>query len=158
MDLHPADILINIINIIILFILLRFILWKPINRFLRERAARVRTDLENAEKNLRDAESLKQEYASNLESIEAQGRDMMRDSQIKASEEAEDILGEAREKAKNMIGEAKERIEEEKERAVSNACREIAELATDMAAQILKREVLPGDNSNAVEDFFHETR
>ena len=158
MDLHPADVLINIINIIVLFILLRSILWKPVNRFLSERAQSVNAKLDDAEKVRLEAEALRQEYASSLEGIEAQGRDMMRDSQIKASEEAAEILSEAHDKAKHMISEARERIAEEKDRAVENARREVAELATDMAARILKREVLPGDSVSAVEDFFRETR
>ena len=158
MDLHPVDILINIINIVVLFFLLRLILWKPINRFLSERAQNVCAKLDDAEKVRLEAEALKQEYASNLEGIEAHGRDLMRESQIKASEEAAEILNEAHEKAKHMISEARERIAEEKERAVDNARREVAELATDMASRILKREVLPGDSASAVEDFFRETR
>ena len=156
MDLHPADVLINIINIVILFVLLRIILWKPVNRFLSERELRVKAKHDDAEKMRLDAEALKQEYASNLEGIEARGRDMMRESEIKASEEAEEILKDAREKAKNMIEDARERIAEEKNRAVDNARREIAELATDMAERILRREVLPGDSIKAVEDFFND--
>ncbi|MDR0490892.1 MAG: F0F1 ATP synthase subunit B [Oscillospiraceae bacterium] len=158
MDLHPADILINIINIAVLFFLLRLILWKPVNRYLSERTKRVRKELEDAEKTLLDAEALKQEYTVNLEDIEAHGRDVMRESRAKASEEAEEILGEAREKARGMISEARERINEERELAIDNARREIAQLATDMASRILKREVLPEDNAGAVEDFFSETR
>ena len=158
MDLHPVDILINIINIAVLFLLLRIILWKPIYRFLTDRADNVRKELDDAEKTLLDADSLKQEYAENLAGIESRGRDMMRESQIKASEEAEEILSEAREKSKTMIVEARERIAEEKERAIDNARREIAQLATDMASRILKREVMPDDSIGAVEDFFSETR
>ena len=156
MDLHPADILIYIINIAVLFILLRLILWKPVGRFLSERSARVRSELENAEKTRLEAEALKREYTENLESIEALQRDMMRESQIKAAEEAGEILDEAREKAKAMIAEARERIAEEKERAVENARLEMSQLATGMAARILKREVLPDDNMSAAEDFFRE--
>ena len=156
MDLHPVDILINVINIIVLFVLLRIILWKPINRFLSGREQRIIAKHEEAEKTLLDAEALKQEYAANLEGIEAKGRDMMRESEIKATEESEEILLEAREKARNMLDEARERIADEKKRAVDNARREIAELATDMAERILKREVVPGDNMSAVEDFFRD--
>ena len=158
LDLHPVDILINIINIAVLFFLLRIILWKPVIRFLTERAERVRSELADAEKALLDAEALKQEYSKDLEGIEEQGREMMRESQTKASEEAEEILSEARETAKSMISEARERIAEEKERAIDNACREVAQLATDMAARILKREVSPGDSIGAVDDFFRESR
>jgi F-type H+-transporting ATPase subunit b len=158
MEFHPVDIIISIINIAVLFILLRLILWKPVNRYLSARAERVRADLEKAERSRDDAEALRLQYEQKLEGIETQGRDIMRDSQVKASEEAEDILKDAREKARTMLSDARERINEEKERAVINARREVAQLATDMAARILKREVLPDDSMSAVEDFFHEAR
>ena len=156
MDLHPADILIYIINIAVLFLLLRWILWKPVGRFLSERSARVRSELDDAEKTRLEAEALKEEYSDNLAGIESRSRDMMRESQIRASEEADEILNDAREKSKTMIAEARERIADEKERAIDSTRREVAQLATDMAARILKREVVPGDNESAVDDFFGE--
>ena len=154
MDIHPVDILIYVINIAVLFMLLRWILWKPVGRFLSARTARVRAELDKAEKARLEADALKKEYEEGLAGIEAKGRDMMRESQIKASEEAEEILNEARENAKAMIAEARERIAEEKDRAIENAHREVAQLATDMAARILKREVVPDDSMSAVNDFF----
>ena len=154
MELHPVDILINIINIVVLFFLLRSILWKPVNKFLTSRAERVKGELENAEKMRLEAEALKKEYSDELEGIEAHARDVMRESRVKASEEADGILGDAREKARVMIIDARERIAEEKERAIENAHREVAQLATDMASRILKREVAPEDSASAVEDFF----
>jgi F-type H+-transporting ATPase subunit b len=155
MEFHPVDIFISIVNIIVLFILLRLILWKPVNRYLTARASRVRNELDTASTARLDAEALRLEYAQKIESLEAQGRDIMRDSQIKASEEADEILKDAREKAKSLILDARERISEEKERAIDNARREVAQLATDMASRILKREVMPNDNISAVEDFFN---
>ena len=157
MDFHPVDILISLINIAVLFILLRLILWKHINRFLSTRAGRVRAEYEDIEKRRGEADALKAEYEKKIEAIEAHGRDLIRESKIKASEEAEEIIEDAREKARLMVIDARERIEEEKERAVVNAQHEIAQLATDMAARVLRREVSPDDSINAVDHFFNDT-
>ena len=157
MDFHPIDIVISIINITVLFILLRLILWKHIDRFLQARSERVKSELADVEKLRADAEALKKEYADKIEGIELRAHELMRESQIKASEEEAEILSEAREKARVMLSDARGRIAEEKERAVLNAEREIAGLATDMAARILKREVSGDDTKSAVEDFFRET-
>jgi len=157
MEFHPIDIVISLINIAVLFILLRLILWKYINRFLAARSARVRSELENVEKTRLEVEALKREYDEKIEGIEARGRDLIRESQIKASEEAAETLAEAKEKAMAMIQEARERIAEEKETAIINARHEIAALATDMAARILKREVSPEDTKTAIDDFFKKS-
>ena len=156
MEFHPIDIVISLINIAVLFILLRLILWKHINRYLSERSRRVKAELDSVEKSRLEVEALKLEYEEKMDGIEASGRDLMRESQIKASEEAEQTLMEAREKARVMIQEARVRISEEKELAVVNAEHEIAQIATDMAARILKREVSAGDTNTAIDDFFRD--
>jgi len=158
LEFHPVDILISLINITVLFILLRLILWKFVNNFLSARAKRVRLELEDVEKRRLDADALRAEYEEKLENINVCERDLMRECQIKASVEAEEILNDAREKASLMINDARERIAEEKERAIINARHEVAQLATDMAARILKREVSSEDSINAVNDFFRDTK
>lgn len=158
MQIYPADILINIINITVLFLLLRRILWKPINGFLSARTERIRLELENASMTNAEAEGLKQEYAQRMEGIEARGRELMRESQTKAAEEAEEIIRDAKAEGEHLLHDARERIAEEKERAVIRARNEVAQLATDMAARILKREVSLEDSKSAVSDFFNETR
>ena len=158
MDLHPVDILIYLINIVVLFILLRFILWKPVNRALTARATRIKEEIDGAAATRAEAQELKLEYARNMETLEAQGRDIVRDSQIRADEEAQEIIKNARTQAEGLLSDAHEKIASEREQAVVNARYEIAQLATDMAARILKREVSSDDNKNAIEDFFRETR
>ena len=155
MEFHLEDLLISIINIAVLFVLLRLILWKHINRFLSERAQRVRADREDIEQCRLDVGALKQEYEDKLEGIEAQARDILRESQIKASEEADEIVKDAREKVRLMMIDARERINEERERAIENTRIEVAQIATDMAARILRREVSADDSKNAVDDFFN---
>jgi F-type H+-transporting ATPase subunit b len=155
---HPADIIIHLLNIVVLFVLLRLILWRTVLNFLKAREDRVAGELEAAENAQKEAEDLKVEYEQNLETLEAKGRDIMRDSQIQAAEESQEIIKEARTQADEILSEAHERIENEKTQAVVKARYEIAQLATDMAARILKREVSADDNKAVVEDFFRETR
>jgi F-type H+-transporting ATPase subunit b len=156
LEFHPEDVIVSLINIVVLFILLRMILWKHVIRILTERSNRVRSESEDAENRRLEAEVLKSEYDEKLGDIEAHGHDLMRESREKASEEADQILRETRDKAKDMIRDAQDRIEDEKRQALEDAHQEIAQLATDMAARILKREVSPDDNINAVDDFFRE--
>ena len=157
MDFHPVDLLISLINIIVLFILLRMILWKYVIRFLKARADRVRSELEEVDKRRASVDAMQTEYEEKIAGIEADARGIMRESQIKATEEAEEILLEARDKARAMLQDARERIEEEKDRAIENTQAEIAQLATDMAARILRREVSAGDSKDAARRFFSES-
>ena len=155
---HPADIIIHLLNIVVLFVLLRLIIWNTVLRYLRARETKVAGELEAAETARKEAEDLKVEYEQSLETLEAKGRDIMRESQISAAEESQEIIKEAHTQAEELLSDAKERIENEKAQAVVKARNEIAQLATDMAARILKREVSVEDNRSVVDDFFRETR
>lgn len=158
MDIHPTDLALHIINIIVLFVLLRLILWKPIYRFLEARTESVRESLETAEQTRAEALALKDEYQRSLDGLEAQGRELLRSSHVRAEEEAGEILAEAKRHADSMLADARVKIESEKAIAVARARDEVAQLATDMAARILRREVTPHDNVSAAEDFFAESR
>ena len=155
MDFHPADVIISLINIAVLFILLRHVLWKHVIRFLSEREKRVSDEMENAKRQQLEAEALRAEYDEKIVELKERGADLLRESQAKAYEESEKILVETRDKARLMIGDAEDRIAQEKEQALEELNLEVAQLATDMAASILEREVSPEDSINVVDDFFH---
>jgi len=154
LDFHPEDVIISLINITVLFILLRLILWKHVIRFLAEREKRVRDEKDDAEKRRLDAEALHCEYEKKVGELEERGRDLIRESKLKANEESDRIIKETRDKAKEIMDDAEARIAEEKEQALEDAHLEVTRLATDMAARILRREVSPEDNVSAADEFF----
>ena len=155
MNFHLEDLIISIINIIVLAALLRLILWKPVSRFLAERSERVRNELENADKARSEAEDLRLQYEKQLDEYRARGDDLIRESKAAADFEAEKILKEAGEKADSIYREAYERIEDEKHQALIDARHEVAQIASEMAAQILRREIAPKDSKSVAEDFFN---
>jgi len=157
LDFHPEDVIISLINIAVLFVLLRFILWKHVIRFLAEREKRVRGEMEDAEKRRHEAEALGEEYNKKIGDIKERGRDLMRESQQKANEESDRILKETHKKASELLSDAEFRIAEEKEQALLDANFEVTQLATEMAARILEREVSKEDTEHVVDEFFRDT-
>lgn len=156
--LHPSDILIHIVNVLVLFLLLRVILFKPISRFLLARTERIGDQLKDAESKKAEALELKALYERHIETYGEEGREIIRDSQVKASAEAAAIIKEARGQAEKLIAEAHEKISNEKAQAIAQARTEVALLATEIAARILRREVSAVDNKAVAEEFFRETR
>jgi len=154
LDFHPQDVIISLINIVVLFVLLRLILWKHVVRFLSEREERVRRERDDVEQKRLDAEALHDEYVKKIGEIEEHGRELMRENQAKANAESDRIIRETHEKARDIIHEAEARIAEEKDLALEDSREEITQLATEMAARILGREVSAKDNENVVDEFF----
>ena len=48
MELYPLDILIHIVNIVVTYVLLRVLLYKPVRRFMDERAEKIAGQMEHA--------------------------------------------------------------------------------------------------------------
>jgi len=156
LDFHPVDVIISLINIAVLFVLLRLILWKRVIGFLAEREKRIRNEMSDAEKHRLEAEALHSEYDKKIGEIEVRGQELMHESQLKANEESDRILNEARDRAKDMISDAEDRIAQERNQALEESHVEITQLATEMASRILSRNVSESDNTNVVEEFFRE--
>jgi F-type H+-transporting ATPase subunit b len=157
-ELYPSELALHIVNIAVTFVLLRLIIWKPMLRFMSAREERMRGELEAAKKLQSEAEAAKGDYERRLEEAQARGREIMQDSRSKASEEAGEIVGDARRRVEDMMTKARARIDGEREQAIASARYEMAQMATEIAARILKREVSAEDNKAVVEDFFSEAR
>jgi F-type H+-transporting ATPase subunit b len=179
--LTPRDILLHAANVIVLFLLLRLILWRPVERYLSARAGRIQGELDAAEAAKLDAEALKLEYdrnidaleargreitreaqvraleyERNIDSLEARGREIMREAQVRANEQAAALLTGAKERSETLLTEARARVEEERVQAVALAQRDVAALASEMAARILRREVNTKDDVTDALDSFDE--
>lgn len=157
MDLHLEDVILSIINIAILFFLLRLILWKHVIKFLNARSERVTGEMDEATSMREDAENLRSDYNEKFGRIEERGRELMSEMQEKATLQSEKIVAEAKENAKLLVREAEAKINLEKKQAVEVAQSEIAALATNMASRILQREVKPEDTTKIVDEFFDKS-
>jgi F-type H+-transporting ATPase subunit b len=158
MELSASDILIHIINIIVLFVLLRAILLKPVSKFLAARSERVANELKDAETKQAEALELKKTYMQHIDKYEVEGREIIRSSQLKATDDAAQIVKDARAQAEKELSEAHHKIANEKDQALAAARTEVALLATEIAARILKREVSAVDNKAVADEYFREVR
>ncbi len=136
-------------NFIILFIFLRWILYKPVRKFLSEREARFSTRVEDVE--LRERDAL-------LEQVHAESDGILRDARAQANRRAEQILADAEKQANEYMVRARKEIADETRLARQQLREELVDLAADMASRILEREVTAEDHKRIVERFISRER
>ena len=156
MELYPLDIVIHIINIAVLYLLLRSLLSRPVSAYLGARSARIEEELATAQKTRQQADEVKRQLEERLESAEEEARAIVRKEEEKAAEESARLLADARKGADEIMAAAAGRIAQEKALAMSSMREETAQLATEIAARILRREVSLEDNRAVVSNFFSE--
>lgn len=124
--------------------------WKPIASGLKAREDKIRADIAEAEAARARAEATLKEYNTKLASAESSIREML----AKASADGEKLATSIRMKAQEEAEEIKERANRDIEAARDNALREIyertAELATNVAEKIIRKNLNPADQQELV--------
>ena len=151
MELYPLDILIHIVNIVVTYVLLRVLLYKPVRRFMDERAEKIAGQMEHAKELEEAAKARQAQYDEQIAQSEQQAREILRQGEQKALEATEGIKSAAREQARQQA-------EQEKTRAREGMQEQVAQAAAQIAGRILQREVSLEDNRRVVNEFFHEVK
>jgi F-type H+-transporting ATPase subunit b len=134
----------QIINLVLLFILLRKLLFKRFQTTLDERSARIQKGLEDAEIAGKRAAEAEEAYQERIEQAERERRAILAKATQEGEESKEEILAKAQEEAKQLVLEAQADIERQREQATSELRKQVADLTllatTKVIGQALDRE------------------
>lgn len=131
------NLLYTIINIIVLFILLRLFLFKPVKKVLKEREEMINNNLKEIE-DKRQAVKVQEDQAQQKQKRLAQEADaILEDAQQRAELQEAEILKEAKEQASEIIETANKQAEENKKKLLEQTQGEIVDLALQAAVKII---------------------
>ncbi|PWM45587.1 MAG: ATP synthase F0 subunit B [Clostridiales bacterium] len=156
MDINILDIVIHVINIFVLFIILRLLVYKPVSKFMKDRKKRITDEIENAAKTKEDALSLKEEFTKKLSESEKAANEQMVNIIAQANTEAERITEAAHADAEKITNDAHKKAEADAAAVLSGIKDDIKDLSLKIASKILEREVNETDNKTLVENIFKE--
>jgi F-type H+-transporting ATPase subunit b len=154
MEIHWQDIILHAVNIAILFVGLRMLLYKPINKFLQAREARFEGRISDIEQKEAEAAKHKQEYDTLLSRAHSDAAEIVKHSTDLAKDHAKDVVTKAEDQSREMITRAKKDIENKKLQEKENLKTEITNMAVQIAGKVLQREVTMDDNKKIIDDFF----
>lgn len=127
----------TIMNLLIIYFIIRRFLFKPVQNVLAQRQEEIDKQFENAKKTEEEALELKKQYEESVSGIEAQCRETVNEARIKASEEYERILADAQAEADKLIKDSKRTAEQEKEKNIREAKIQIADLVMEATAKVV---------------------
>ncbi|SFX10313.1 F0F1 ATP synthase subunit B [Ruminococcus sp. XPD3002] len=143
-------------NVIILFVLLRIFLFKPINKIKDERTRTVQDDLDSAKKAKEEAEALRQQYDDSISSAKEEANKII----MKAHEDAEAdktmIMKKSQEEAEEIVTAAGKAAENERKRIIQQAQSQIADLAIAAASKVVGANLDDEKNRRLVDEFLSE--
>lgn len=128
----------TIINLIVLYLLLKKFLVGPVLGVMEKRKAMIAQQLENARVTQQKAEELKGHYEGALASAKEESAQILEDAKADAKQVSERMMKDANEQASKIIEAAKTTAEQEKRNAMQGAKAEIAGLAMEAARKLLE--------------------
>lgn len=153
-----VDLLLNIINIVVLFIIVKILVYKPVKKFLDDRREKIKQETEEAQKLTDAANETLAKKDSILEESRIKGEEIASELYNKAQKKADGIINKAKSDAALIKEKAHSDIAAQKEDMIKSSKDEIADLSISIAEKILKREVNKEDNKRIVEEFFDEVK
>jgi F-type H+-transporting ATPase subunit b len=138
---------ITIINIIILTLILRKVLFKPVTKIMADRAQRVQDSIDQAEKDKADSRGLLEQYQNKLKNADAEAEKIVKTARESAEQEARQIVTSGKAEAQALTEAARRQIESERQAAFARFKLEAAALVMAATAKLVQREI-SGDDKN----------
>jgi F-type H+-transporting ATPase subunit b len=136
-----ATFLVTLINIAILFVILRALLFKPVTKFMADRSRKIEESIAGAESEKAQARRLFEQYQAQLKKADGEAEAIIASARENAGREAERIVAEGKARAENMISAARTRIDSEQQAARALFKAEAAALVVAAAGRLLMRDL-----------------
>jgi len=138
--------IITLINIVILFFILKAILFKPVSKFMAERAKKVQDSIDQADKSKSEANKLLMQYQGMMKNANAEAGEIIKTAQKNADVEAGKIIAGGRAAAEALSAAARKQIESERQAMYTRFKLEAAALVMAASARLVQREISGEDN------------
>jgi F-type H+-transporting ATPase subunit b len=150
----------NAIWTLVIFVLVIVVLgkfaWGPLLNALQQREQFIRTSLQEAKDDREAAEARLQEYEERLQQATTEATQIVEQGRQDADKAKARIEETARTEADKMLNRAKREIDLAKQSAIKDLYATSAELATDIAEKVLKRELSSQDHERLIEESIEE--
>ncbi len=147
------DILISFVNLLIMFLILKRFLFKPVKRVMDARQAQVDKIYSDADQDRNEAAKMRQDYEQKLAAAREEADGLVRNAVQTAQRRSDQMMAEASGQASRMKQKAEEEIAREKQQMLQDVRGEISDLAVSIASKVVEREINPEDHRQFVDEF-----
>jgi len=149
----PRVLLLNMIAFIVLFLVLRRFLFRPLARVMEQRAREVAEGLDAAQQHKQALAKANEERARVLAEAREEGRAHVRQAVQEADQTRARLLEEAREEAQRVRERGREAVELERQQALVEMRRSVVDLALLAASRAVVQRLDERAHRQAVEAF-----
>ena len=150
------DIVWTIVNLLILFLLLKHFLFKPITKMMESRTAEIENNLKDAEDQKQKAAELTAQYEEKLQGAHAEAAQIVSEARQRGQREYHAILKTAGQDAQKEQERARADMEREREEMLRGVQENVTELVLLTASKLSQKELDEESDRKLVDSFLSE--
>ncbi len=149
-------ILASLANLLILTLIVKRFLFKPVKKMVDARRAAIDDDYAQAQAARDEAEESRQNYEAAMAAAKQTSDQIIADATRTAEYRSNEIVAEAREKATDIRRQAEADAVLERKKAEDDMKHEIAEVSTQLTGKLLQREINEDDHKKLIDSFLSD--
>ncbi len=148
--------LISLLNLLILFLLFKKFLFKPVNNMLAKRQSEIDETYRKADEANQSALENKLLWDEKMGTLKQESEDMLKKAQNTAKVQGETIVQKAKEQADGIVRQAQAQAQLEIKNAEEDIKKEIVVVSTAIANKLLEREINADDHRALIDSFIEK--
>ena len=150
------QILISVANLLLIFLILKKFLFKPVKNVMDQRQAMVDDQFAAAAEAEEKANQDKAEWEARLATADDEAAARIAAADETARRHGERVVADAKDKAQGILRQAEAEAALERQKAEAGIKQEIASVGALLAEKMLEREIKPEDHRTMIESFLDE--
>lgn len=152
-SIAPWTIIFQILNLLLLMVLFKKYLFKPVTEILEKRQDEIEGHYQEAQQAETDAKAMKADYESKMAGARQEADRVIKTATESANAMSASIVEDARTQADQLKRRAQTEIDLERRRAFDEVKGELSGIALDIASQVIEREVNEKDHEAFINEF-----
>ena len=150
------SILFSLLNLVIIFLIAKFLLYKPVKKMLEGRQKTIEDGYKKADEAQKVADENKAMYEKKLEGAKDEADEIISSAVLTAKARGHEIVEDAKAEGAQILKQAKENAELEIKRAEETIKDEIVDVSTALTKKLLEREINENDHKDLIDSFIDE--
>lgn len=150
------NIVITLISFGILYWLLSRYAFKPLFNVMEKRRQIVMSEMQQAEKDRKEAAALLEEQRKAIETARQEAREIIENTRAMSTKAADELIAASKQEAARLKEAAMQEIESEKNRAIEDLRKEVGAMSVKIASKIIEKEVDASAQGALVDKYLKE--
>jgi len=147
------SIFVSLCNLLILFLILKKFLFKPVEKMLKQRQDEIDAKYSDAENYKNEAENLKKSFDEKISLADSTAEDIIKNANENAKRQSDRIVNNAKNEAMGIINRAKTESALERQKATDGIKKAITDVSTVISEKMIEREINVEDHRSLINSF-----